>query len=475
MSMKKNILWKLISLVMIFSFALVACSPAATATPAAQPTQPPAPAAPTQPPAAAPTQPPAAQPTAAAAQPTTPPAASGPKPTLTITWFEWPPCDNMQKLVDQYPDATVKMNCVPLARWHDEIFQGYIGKGGSDLVIGDSQWTGEEVKGGHIQDLTDWMKANTPFDDFVPSALSAYGEYPPSSGKYYGAPIMGDVQLLVYNKAIFQKNNLTVPTTWDELLTDAQKVKTAGTNDGFVWFWDGSSDTLQSAWNELAWSWGGELWDPKTYKIDGIINSPENIAATDYAAKLLKTGPTGSGSWGYNEVVDAICTGKASMTAIWTGFASSFTDPKGCKESANLDFAVPPAGPKSHTLQLGGMGISISNYTKNKDASFAFLKWLESKDTQLKWVTLGGYSAEKSVLASDTFLNAFPYNKYFSEAYQLVKDFWNIPEYAQLLTIQGKYLNLAVTGQMSSKEALDNIAKEQQAVITAAYPDGPPK
>ncbi|MDD5367973.1 MAG: extracellular solute-binding protein [Anaerolineaceae bacterium] len=465
--MKKNTLLKLTSLVMVLAFVLAACAPAATTTPAVPPTQPPV--------QEQPTQPPAASPTAVMAQPTTPPATGGEKPTLSITWFEWPPCDNMQKLVDQYPDATVKMNCVPLARWHDEIFQGYIGKAGSDLVVGDSQWTGEEVKGNHILELTDWMKQNTPFDDYVPAALSAYGEYPPSSGKYYGAPIMADVQLLVYNKNIFQANGLTVPTTWDELLKGAQKVKAAGKNDGFVWFWDGSSDTLQSAWNQLAWSWGGQLWDPKTYKIAGIINSPENIAATDFAASLLKTGPQGSGSWGYNEVVDAICTGKAAMTSIWVGFASSFTDPKGCKESANLDFAVPPAGPKDHVLQLGGMGISISSYTKNKDAAFAFLKWLESKDTQLNWVKLGGYSAEKAVLASDTFQKAFPYNNKFAEAYQLVRDFWNIPEYAQLLTIQGKYLNLAVTGQMSSKDALDAIAKEQQAVIDQAYPSGPPK
>jgi L-arabinose transport system substrate-binding protein len=65
------------SLLVLASIALTACSPAATATPpAAAPTQPPA-AAPTQPPAAAPTQPPAAAPTTA-------PAASGGKPLLVV-------------------------------------------------------------------------------------------------------------------------------------------------------------------------------------------------------------------------------------------------------------------------------------------------------------------------------------------------------------------------------------------------------
>ena len=466
--MKKNTFLTLIGLLIILSLVLAACQPAATEAPAPAPTAPPAAPAATQAPVQSqPTEPPAAQPT------TPPPAAA--KPELSITWFAWPPCDNLQKLVNDYPDATVKVNCVPLDRWHDEIFQGYIGKAGADLVIGDSQWTGEEVKGEHILDLTDFLKQNTPIDDFVPAALSAYGEYPPASGKYYGAPIMADVQLLFYNKNIFKEFNLEPGKTWEELLTQAQTIQKSGKYDGFVWFWNGNTDTLQSAWNELAWSWGGDLWDPKTYKVDGIINSPENVAATDFAAKLLATGPTGSGSWGYNEVLDAVCSGKAAMTAIWVGFGPSLTDASSCKEAPNLGYAVPPAGPKGHVLQLGGMGISVSAYTKNKDASFAFLKWLESNETQTKWVSIGGYSAEKSVLASDTFKKAQPYNPFFADAYQLVRDFWNIPEYAELLAIQGKYLNLAVTGQMSSKEALDSIAKEQQAVIDKAYPNGPQK
>jgi multiple sugar transport system substrate-binding protein len=432
---------------MIASMMLAACAPAPTAAPAA----PAAPAA------------------------TTAPAAGGAKPDLSITWFEWPPCDNLAKLVATYPDATVKVNCVPLDSWHDQIFQGYIGKAGADLPIGDSQWTGEEVKGGDILDLTDWMKTNTPMSDYVPSALSAYGEYPPNSGHYYGAPIMADVQLLVYNKTLLDQYKLTVPTTWNDLLTGAQAIKKDGKYSGFVSFWNGNSDTVQSFVNQLTWSWGGDLWDPATYKFDGVINSPTAVDALTFAANLEATGPTGSGSWGYNEVIDAMCNGKAAMTTIWTGFGGSFTDPKTCKSAGDLAFAIPPAGPKAHVLQLGGMGIAISAYTKNKDASFAFLKWLESTDTQTKWAGLGGYSAEKTVLASDTFLKAQPYNPMFAQAFQLVKDFYNIPEYAALLTIQGKYENLAVSGQMAPKDASDAMAKEMQAVIDQAYPNGPPK
>ncbi len=78
-----------------------------------------------------------------------------------------------------------------------------------------------------------------------------------------------------------------------------------------------------------------------------------------------------------------------------------------------------------------------------------------------------------SILQSDAFLNAAPYNPSFAESFSYVKDFWNIPEYNQLLGIQGEYLNLALSGQMDAQEALDKIAAEQQAILNAAYPDGP--
>ncbi len=400
------------------------------------------------------------------------------KPALEISWFAWPPCDALGKLVTTYPDATVTVKCPPIGQWHDTIFTDFVAKSGVDLPILDSQWIGEAVKGGHLAELTDWMNGNMDVADYVPSALSAYGEYPPNSKHYWGVAAMADVMDLVYRKDVFQKANIKPPTTWTELLKDAQMIKSQSlAPSGFAEFWCGAAacyDNVQTAWNQIAWSFGGELWNPATYKVDGILNSPENIAALDFAKELYKTGPEGSGNFGFGETVDAICSGKTAMTAIWVGFGPGFLDKKGCAQSDNLSYAVLP-GEKKHVLTLGGQGISVSAYTKNKDAALAFLKWFESKDEQLEWIKVGGYSARLSILATDTFLKAAPYNAVFAESYKLVKDFWNLPEYSDMLIVQGEQLNLAITGQEDSKTALDNIAKAQQAILDKAYPDGPPK
>jgi multiple sugar transport system substrate-binding protein len=224
----------------------------------------------------------------------------------------------------------------------------------------------------------------------------------------------------------------------------------------------------------MAWSFGGELWDPATYKVAGILNSDTNVKALTFAADLFKTGPDGAGDFQFNETVDTVCSGATAMTTIWFGFGPALVDPKGCKNADNLGYAVAP-GQDKHFISLGGMGIHVSAYTKNKDASLAFLKWVQSKDTQLAWAKLGGFSARKSILASDEFKKVTPYNPIFSDAYQYVKDFWNIPEYNKMLVVQMEQLNLAVTGQADPKTALDTIATEQQKILDEAYPNGPPK
>ena len=400
------------------------------------------------------------------------------KADLIIIWFAWQPCEALGELSAQYEGANVTVNCVPFAEWYPTTFTDFAAKGGADLVIMDSQWIGEAVTGGHVLELTDFMAENIETEDFVQAALSAYGEYPPGSERYYGVAIEGDTQLLVYRKDLFEAAGFEPPQTWTELLSQAQYFKDGDAiENGFATHWCGDVgcyDTMATAWNEIAWSFGGELWDPNTYQIEGVFNSPENLAATEFAAELFKTGPVGSANFNFDETVGAVCSGTTAMATIWFGFGAAFIDPTGCAESANLGFAVVP-GEVKHVLSLGGMGISVSAYSKYPQASMDFIAWLESEDIQLEWAKLGGFSARKSVLASDTFKDATPYNPTFAESYLLVRDFWNLPEYAALLEPQMKYLGLAVSGQMDPQEALDQIAVEQQEILDEAYPDGPPQ
>jgi multiple sugar transport system substrate-binding protein len=329
-------------------------------------------------------------------------------------------------------------------------------------------------------EFTDFMAENIEVADYVPAALSAYGEYPPGSQRYYGVAIEGDTQMLVYRKDLFEQAGFAPPTTWTELLEQAQYFKETaddGVDNGYATFWCGAVacyDQMATVWNQMAWSFGGQLWDSETYQIEGVLNSAENVAALEFAQELFQTGPEGAANFTFDETVGAICSGSIAMTTIWFGFGPAFLDSSSCAQADNLAFGMVP-GEVEHIISLGGMGISVSSYTQNPEAALDYVAWVQSEETQLEWAKLGGFSARKSILASDDFLNAAPYNPVFGESYLLVQDFWNLPEYAALLEPQMSYLNLAISGQMDAQEALDEIAAEQQEIIDEAYPDGPPQ
>ena len=390
---------------------------------------------------------------------------------LSIIWFAWPPCDLLDTITDDYPDATVTVTCVPIGQWFDQIFLDFASGGGADLPILDSQFMGAAVEGEHVIELTDWMQENLPIDDYVPAALSAYGEVPVDSGIYYSVPIMTDTRMLVYRTDAFEEAGFEAPESWSQLLEQAQFFADSDIiENGFATHWSPDGDLVATAWNHLFWSFGGELWDPAEYQVEGVINSEAGVDAINFANQLWQTAPDGAGSFGFDEVVGAMCSGTTAMVEIWYGFGGAFVDSESCAEAENIGFAVVP-GEEEHFISLGGMGISVSAYSENQEGALDLIAWLQSDEVQLRWAREGGFPGRTSILESDDFLEAAPYNPSFSEAFQLVKDFWNLPEYQEMLGIQQEYLNLAITGQMDAEEALNEIALEHQEILDDNYGD----
>jgi multiple sugar transport system substrate-binding protein len=348
---------------------------------------------------------------------------------LSIIWFAWPPCDLLDTITDDYEAATVTVTCVPIDQWFDQIFLDFASQGGADLPILDSQFMGAAVAGGHIVDLTDWINTNLPVDDYVPAALSAYAEVPVGSGSLYSVPMMTDTRMLVYRTDLFEAAGFEVPQTWTELLEQAQYFKESdAVENGFATHWNPGGDLVATTWNHILWSFGGELWDAENYQVEGVLNSEEAVRAVEFANQLWQTAPDGAGSFGFDEVVGAMCNGTTAMVEIWYGFGGAFTSPDSCGTAENIGFAVVP-GEEAHFISLGGMGISLSQYSANPEAALDLIAWLQSDEVQLRWASEGGFPGRISILESDEFQNAAPYTPAFSEAFQLVKDFWNLPEY----------------------------------------------
>eukprot|EP00163_Fabomonas_tropica_P010422 TRINITY_DN2054_c0_g1_i3.p1 TRINITY_DN2054_c0_g1~~TRINITY_DN2054_c0_g1_i3.p1 ORF type:complete len:1170 (-),score=362.91 TRINITY_DN2054_c0_g1_i3:186-3695(-) len=290
--------------------------------------------------------------------------------------------------------------------------------------------------------------------------------------------------MLLYRKDLFAKYGRSPPDTLDDLLETARFFKTQvpEVSEGFSTMWCGNPagcyDELATIWNQFAWMHGGELWDDKTYKIDGVLNSPQNEEALKYLVELYQTSSKNPNAT-FGDTIGEICGGTAAMDMIWLAFGPVFTDPSGCPQANNLGFTIIPAHPQTrdHVLSLGGMGMHISKYSKNYDLALDFVLWVQQFDQQVLWTELGGNSPRKSVAARPSYLNSAPYNLVYFQSYPLTRDFWNIPEYSKMLPIHMEGIWNVIRGTMTPMEALNFMASGQQAIIDQAYPwgpDGPP-
>ena len=403
---------------------------------------------------------------------------------LTIFWAEWDPANYLQELVNEYEAETgvkVTVETTPWADFQTKAFTEFNAKGSAyDMVVGDSQWLGAASEGGHYVDLTDFVKENKVLETMAPATVKFYSEYPGNSGKYWSIPTEGDAVGWSYRKDWFEDPkemeafkakygyDLAVPKTWKELTDIAEFFNRPDQNRyGIAIYTQNQYDGLAMGFENALFSYGGELGDYSTYKVDGIINSDKAIAAAENYRKLFEFTPPGWTNAFFVENNQAITENLAAMSMNYFAFFPSLLNEASNPNAKNTGFFANPAGPDGDQFAaLGGQGISIVSYSENKEEALKFLAWFIRDDVQKKWAELGGYTCNKSVLESAEFQNATPYNKAFYETMFKVKDFWAVPEYAELLQqLNQRVYPYIVNGQGTAKETLDALAADWTATF----------
>jgi len=403
---------------------------------------------------------------------------------LTIFWAEWDPANYLQELVNEYEAETgvkVTVETTPWSDFQTKAFTEFNAQGSAyDMVVGDSQWLGAGATGGHYVDLTDFFTENKVAELMAPATVKFYAEYPGNSGKYWAIPLEGDAVGWSYRKDWFEDPaemeafkakygyDLVVPQTWQQLTDIAEFFHRPDQNRyGVAIYTDNSYDAMAMGFENALFSYGGELGDMATYKVDGIINGPKAVAALDAYKKLYGFTPPGWAKTFFVENNQAITEGLAAMSMNYFAFFPSLLNEATNPHAANTGFFANPAGPDGDQFAaLGGQGISIVSYSQNKDEAFKFLQWFIKDETQKRWAELGGYTCSAAVLESTEFRNATPYNEAFYQTMFKVKDFWAVPEYAELLTQLNQRIYPAIVGgEGTSQEVLDALAADWKATF----------
>lgn len=400
---------------------------------------------------------------------------------LTIFWAEWDPANYLQELVNEYTAETGVVVTVETTPWGDfqtKTFAELNAQGSAyDMVVGDSQWLGAASTAGHYVDLTSFIEEHGVDETFVPATLQYYALY---DGKYWSIPAEGDANGWAYRKdwfedpaemAAFQERygyELGVPETFEQLIDIAEFFTRPDENRyGVALYTQTAYDAMAMGLEQTIFTYGGDLGNYETGQVEGILNSEQNVAALEAYRKLYTFTPPNWSQAFFVENNQAFTEGLVALNMNYFAFFPALANEATNPHAANTGYFANPAGPNGDQhAALGGQGISVISYSQNQEEAFKFLEWFVQEDVQKRWGELGGYTCHAGVLNSDEFLNATPFNQAFADSMAIVKDFWAVPVFADMLFQMNDALHPYITtGEGDPKALLDGLAAQWEETL----------
>ena len=292
------------------------------------------------------------------------------------------------------------------------------------------------------------------------------GYLPGPTGAVFGIPFGSETSVLGYRKDIFEKHGLTPPKTYDELLDIACKIPELEKGMGGLASRGKSGHQTSHAFLLHLAPLGGRVFDDNW---NPIVNNEAGVKAGEALKKILDCGPEGATSFGFAEAKNAFLQGQTAMFLDSTVVAGEVDDPEKSKVVGKVGWAPHPVGVRAGS-QTGGFGIAIPRNAQNKEAAFLLMQWLTSKKAD-KLIALAGGNPSRFSTHADAEVNAkFPHMKVFGEALKNADPDWRpiIPPWGKINSELGTTLSKAMTGQMTVKEALDQVANRTKAIMTDA-------
>lgn len=287
--------------------------------------------------------------------------------------------------------------------------------GTPDVIEGLLEDTAVYVQKDLIEPLDSYFKNWPESDQFVESTLAPLR----INGKLYGLPYNTNARAMVYRKDLFEKYNLSVPQTWEELIQTARKITelTGKKTHGFFvctevgdpraaqefisWYYQVSKrkNLFEVSGGEIAFNGTVEQFEKVLTLYDELFKGGEfpacdlNVRGTGwpvedpgYVAGKWAMAPMGPWLWGRrteSSVAQDILENKTAITRL----------PHSADGVAATYLEVKP--------------IMMNAYSKDKAGAWELIKYIVSKEKMAGWlVDSGGIPSRMDSAEMDVFEKA---------------------------------------------------------------------
>ncbi len=255
--------------------------------------------------------------------------------------------------------------------------------GAYDLVHIDVSKVVRYQKAGWVAPLDPYIQHATLADPKAPTAdfIQPFLKTVTVDGKIYGLPFSGESTAFFYRTDLYEKKGLKPPRTMEEL--DAVN-KALHTPDLPAFAMRAVKGEGMNVYTWTAWlrSYGGTFFDAKRTP---VLDSPESIKATEEYARLLQAyGPKGVASYRHFEILSDFQQEKIASWIDATSLAARINDPKTSRVTERWAMAPVPRGPAGQFPAIYAHAHAIAADSKKKEATWLFIQWCTSGNTQLR-------------------------------------------------------------------------------------------
>ncbi len=249
------------------------------------------------------------------------------------------------------------------------------------------------AKAGWYADLTDLVKRSSANDyDFadLSPGLVRDATY---NNQLFGIPLNIEGPVVYYRKDVFQKCGVAFPKSLTELESVAAKLKSC---DPAVtpFVSRGLKPALPFTYSVFLHNMGGQYMKERKSQ----LCSKEGQASLGLYARMLKDyGPPGVVNYSFYQISSLYREGKAAMAFESSNELRSVMD--GGARLKDTGVALLPAGSGGSHPTVIGWTMSVSTYSKNKEAAWYYIQWATSRAMQEK-LALDGIAPPRTSVAN---------------------------------------------------------------------------
>lgn len=311
-----------------------------------------------------------------------------------------------------------------------------------------------------LDEYIDKYEADYNFKDIPESVWEPLKEF----DNLYGLPLTVNVQHMFYRSDIFEKYNLTPPETIDDLLAICEKLKDSEEIEYPIAFALDKGNGAATEFTNMMYAADQDFFDENE---NPIFNQEAGVECLEKLKKLASYCPPGVTSMTNDDVMVLMQTGKIAMMNTWASRAQYMEDETVSEVVGLIEYSPAPlyAEGKYPLANLSTDYLVIpKNIKGNPEETFLAVAELASEEAQTEYLKSSFVSRQKplSLYEGEAQPNAEAVNETVAQGAQVGHYH---PAFGPSWSIISTYVAMALDGEMTSQEALDQAAKECVVVL----------